>query len=486
MKNIYQKIIFCLVIACPVMLFGQSLDTLSLEQLIALAEKRSLVSAEAKFDMESATYTFSIFKSGLKPQISGTARLPNYAKTSSEIIQPDGTVLFQPITNNNSSIGIQAIQNIVSTGGAIFLESNLQRFDNLESKEKFYNGAPFRLGIIQPLFQFNPLKWDKKIEPIKYLEAEKKFDADMEQIKLEATALFFNLLIAREDLNIAISNRENNQTIFDVAKERFELGKISENDLMALRLELVSASRNAKRAEQAVRMASARIFTFLGISYDHQMIWPGIPEVKEEFTVEAEFAIKQALANRPEVESLKRRILEAERNLAEIKGQSGLNADLTASIGFSRGATALEDIYIDPRQEQFVSISLSLPIVDWGRQKNQIALSKATRDLTQKRMQQERLQLETDIKQMVDQFKNIQQELALVKELKKIAQDRFEITKQSYLLSAISLTELTLAQREKDQAAREYIATLSQFWTSYYGLQVLTIYDFNKNKKINH
>lgn len=484
MKRSYTQLIFCLLAIGSVNGFSQNLDTLSLDNLFDYASQQSINGKEAKFDRRSADINFSIYKAGLKTQINGTARLPNYAKTSREIVQPDGTVLFQPITNNNSSIGLQALQNISSTGGTVFLESNLQRFDNLESNEKFYNGAPIRLGISQPIFGFNQLKWDKKLEPMKVKEAQKKYQADMEAIKIDATNLFFNLLVANEDLNIAISNKASNQSIFNIAEERYELGSISQNDLMALKLELISATRNKKRAEQAVRSASSQLYTFLGLSYDHQMIVPKTPEVNAEITIQASRALQEALKNRFEIDAMARSLMEAEMDIAATKGNGGLNADLNASIGLARGATNLEDIYSDPKQEQFVTLSLNIPIIDWGQQKNKVALSRAKRDLVQEQIQQERLALETDIKQLIAQFQNLQEELELVKELKTIAQERFEITKSSYILGAISITDLTLAQREKDQAVREYISTLSLFWSNYYALQSISLYDFKKDQKI--
>jgi outer membrane protein TolC len=65
--------------------------------------------------------------------------------------------------------------------------------------------------------------------------------------------------------------------------------------------------------------------------------------------------------------------------------------------------------------------------------------------------------------------------------MKQLAQERFEIIKESFVLGAISITDLTLAQREKDQTAREYIFTLSQYWQNYYELKTMTLYDFDNN-----
>ncbi len=484
---LFYSLIFPIAIGTPLISFAQrSIDTLSLDQLIQLAKRQTIDSDAAALDLETAKLNYKLFQTNLKPQVNGIARLPNFSRTSTEIVQPDGTIRFQSISNNNSSVGLELVQNIASTGGAIFMESNLQRFDNFNSDEQFYNGAPIRLGFFQPLFAFNELKWSKKLEPLRLRIAEKNFEADMEQINLDASTLFFNLLIANEDLNIAVSNKASNQTLFDIAQERFKLGKISNNDLMALRLELISATRNEQRAKQAVQFASAELYAFLGINYTDEMIVPITPEVNNDITVDAAFALEQAMKNRPEIDALNQLLLNAERDIAEARGTGGLRADLSASVGLARGSDVLSDIYNDPKQEQFVSLSLNIPIVDWGRQKTRVALTKAQRDFTVKQVEQDRLTFETNVKQIVQRFQNLQEELRLVSELKSIAQERFEITKESYLLSAISLTELTLAQREKDQSVREYISTLGRFWSNYYQLQLITIYDFDKQQKINY
>ena len=62
--------------------------------------------------------------------------------------------------------------------------------------------------------------------------------------------------------------------------------------------------------------------------------------------------------------------------------------------------------------------------------------------------------------------------------------DRFEISRQRYVLGDISITDLTIAQREKDQAQRDYIDTLRNYWFAYFQLRKLTGYDFENNSPI--
>ena len=471
----------------PNSIFGQNnLQTLSLENFLELAKENSIAGDEAKIDWQAAQLNYSIFKAGLKPQLSAFANFPNFANTFAEAQQPDGTILFPRINNNNSALGLNLSQDIPLTGGNVFVQSNLQRFDDFTNDKIFYNGTPFRIGFFQPLFGFNNLKWAKKIEPILLQEAEKKLTADLEAINNRTTELFFNLLIAHENMQIAISNKNSNETLLTIANEKFELGKISKNGLLQLQFELASANKNKKQAEQSVRLASSMIYTFLGKKHHGEMIQPIAPDIKTLINVDLTIALREGLKNRFEQINFARQQMEADRDVEKAKRENGIQANLSASFGLTRGATNVGDIYSDPQQQQFVQLQLSVPILDWGAQKSRMTLANAERDFLRKNITQSKLELEANIQQTVDAFNNLQEQLQLNQEMKQLAQERFEITKESFVLGAISITDLTLAQREKDQTAREYIFTLTQYWQNYYELRAMTVYDFKKQKGINH
>lgn len=484
--QLFTLSIFILLPFANVLLGQNDLQTLSLDKLMKLAKQESIDGAAAKLDWETAQLNFNIFKAGLKPQLSANANLPNFANTFAEIQQPDGTILFPRINNNNSALGLELTQNVPMTGGSVFVQSNLQRFDDFTNDKSSYNGTPFRIGFYQPLFGFNSLKWDKKIEPMILREAEKKYTNDIESINTQAAELFFNLLVANENLQIALSNKASNETLLTIAEEKFELGVISKRALLQLQLELASANKNKKQAEQSVRLASSSIYTFLGKTHNGEMIQPIAPEVKTLINTDLTIALREGINNRFEQDFYSRRLIEAERDVDQAKKEGGFQADLTASFGLTRGASNVGDIYSDPQQQQFIQLQLSVPIVDWGAQKSTVLLAKTQRDFIKKNITQNKLQLEANIKQTLDAFQNLQEQLQLNQEMKQLAQERFEITKESFVLGAISITELTLAQREKDQTAREYIFTLSQYWQNYFTLRTMTIYDFEKQEKIIH
>ncbi|MFK8105005.1 MAG: TolC family protein [Saprospiraceae bacterium] len=475
--------LLCLLCA-PSWSYAQStLDSLSLEDLVELARQQTLQSKEARLNLEVAQLSYQNYRAGLKPQLVGNANFPNYAKTFSETTQPDGTVRFQPILNNNSAVGLSLTQAITSTGGTLFVDSDLQRFDDFENDQSFYNGLPIRIGFLQPIGAFNPLKWAKKIEPVRLKEAKKQYFLDRESSIGRTTALFFQLLIAQQNLNIAITNKESNQKLFEIANERYELGQISYNNLLQLKLELAAAAQQTQSALQSVRNTSADIYALLGQTFDGKIIKAKMP-VLTELEIELATALEEALQNRADLDRHQRLILESDRAISQAKRDNGFQAQLSASFGFARSAQNLQDIYTDAQQEQLVQFQLQIPILDWGRRKSAVGIAQVRKTYTQALIQQERLNLKVSLQQLVDQFNSLKQELNLIQEVKNIAEERFKISQESFVLGAISITDLSIAQQEKDRAVRGYLSTLGQYWQTYYELRTSALYDFKNDKKI--
>lgn len=449
----------------------------SLEGIIREAQQNALPRAAAERDLKTVKLDAKILGANLLPQLSGFANLPNYARTFQEVVQPNGTIAFQPIRNNNSSVGLLATQRIAATGGLFFLRSDLQRFDDFENDDFQYNGLPFRFGFQQEIFGFNPWKWDKKTQALEQSRADKKYRYDLAQISLESTRLYFDLLIARQNFSIAEANVNNNIELLKIAAKRFELGVISENDYLQLELAKVSAENSKAGAEQSVKLAEAALLNYLGRN-DETALSPSIPQPEGEVKVETAAAIAAARKNRFDTDNYLLQILEAERNTEQMQRETGLNMTLNASIGYSRSAKDIKTIYNDPQNEQFLQVSLSLPIIDWGRRKAQVEQTVLAEDFTRRSVRQQELEFEQEIKNSLLRLEIVQEQLKLSAKQQEIARKRFDIAKESFVLGAISTTDLGIAQQEKDFALRDYILTLRNYWVSYYELKRNTLLEF--------
>ncbi|MEL6865304.1 MAG: TolC family protein [Bacteroidota bacterium] len=464
--------------------WGQS-QTLSLEEVILKAQGASLLAQKAQNLKTTSFWEWRTFKSNYKPQIVLSGRLPGFSRTSQEVVQPDGTIKFQAVSQSNILSEITLSQPIGATGSTVFIASNLQRFDDLNQDSRIYNAVPFQLGIDQPFFAFNQLKWDKKIEPLRYRESEQTFLVDMENIAVSAVDLFFYLLVAQIDYTIAATNVSNTDTLYQIAEQKHDMGLISRSDLIQLRLERLRAGQSLSNAEQDLEIAKLNLRLFLREqdSVDWELQLPGKgPEIQ----IPKDKALREAKANRPDILSFRRRNLEAEMALAKAKGTTGFSASLFASIGFAQTAGTIDAVYQDPPSQQLISLEFTLPIIDWGRTKSQIETAKANLQLEQNEIQQDQIDFEQSLLTELTLFRRYFKQVGLSKEVDELSQMRYNIAQERFLIGDLSITDLTLALREKDQARKDYIRSLWSYWKSYYSIRELTLYDFASNQKIKY
>lgn len=80
----------------------------------------------------------------------------------------------------------------------------------------------------------------------------------------------------------------------------------------------------------------------------------------------------------------------------------------------------------------------------------------------------------------------MKEQVGLTAQADSIAGEKYKIAKERYVLGDLSITDLSIAFQENDQAKRDYVAALRDFWGAYYQLRFLSLYDFEKNEKINY
>ena len=461
----------------------QDAKQLTLQQVVDMAKNQSIAARQAATAKKTKYWEYRNFQSNYKPQLVLDGNLPAFSRSFIQVIQPDGTVLFQPIKNNNSAVGLSLSQNILKTGGLLYATTQLQRFDDFERKNKLYNGTLFAVGFNQPLFRFNPLKWDKKIEPLKYNESQQEYIESLELIALRANNYFFDLLLGQVNLTIAETNLTNTEGILRIAREKFDIGKNSRNEILQLQLENLKAQKAVGTAKRDVEITTLNLRSFIGLQGDEK-IQLLEPQSVIEISILSEKALKEAFDNRADAIGYQRRLLEAERNLTKAKADNGLNATLNATLGFSNRGARVTDLLNQPQNQQTVSIDFTMPILDWGRSQSRLKTAEANRQLTQYTIEQDKQIFKQEIYTQVTLFDMLRSQLSLTAQADSIASEKYQIAQDRYVLGNLSITDLSIAFTEKDQAKRDFIDALRNIWAAYYRLRWLTLYDFEKGEKI--
>lgn len=453
----------------------------SLSDVVQLSRSQSTAWLSAETRKENEYWQYKTFRSDYSPQLLLTGTLPSYNKSVTPVTQPDGNVIYREVNNNTLQLDLGLRQIIGPTGGEVFVSTNLSRYDDFILDYSQYSGQPFAIGLNQPIFQFNQYKWNKLIKPLVYEESQKRYFEELELISINATRRFFDLLLAQISHDIATKNVNSNDTIYQIARGRYNLGKITENDLLQIELNLVNSQLQVSQAIVDQQSASLNLKSFIGLAANEsiQLI---LPEDIPRFNVDENVALNEAKKNKSDEVSFERRKLEAQQEVVRAKRTSGVNMNLQAAYGLNNQGAAIGDVYTNPVDGLRVGLQMNVPIVDWGRQKARMMTAQANMKLVEYQLIQDQITFEQDILTQVRNFNMLREQLKARTKSDQIANKAYNISKQLFLIGKISITALNQALASKDLAKQNYIGTLRDFWLAYYQLREKTLYDFHHDQ----
>jgi outer membrane protein TolC len=185
-----------------------------------------------------------------------------------------------------------------------------------------------------------------------------------------------------------------------------------------------------------------------------------------------------ARENNPQFLALRQQIMEAEQQVDRTRKEAMFNASVLASIGFNQVADNFRGAFRDPMQQNVVSLTVSIPLIDWGVRRGKHNIARNELNVTQISAQQSELSIEEDLIMTVGDFNVRQQLIASAEEALDLAQMAYAETKQRFMIGKADINSLTLSLQRQQSAQRNYIDALRNCWLSYYKIRKLTLYDF--------
>lgn len=451
---------------------------LTLEQAIRIAQENSYSAQVAQFSFMASYWNYRSFKAQLKPAVNLNGTLGSFDHSLVETRNyEDGRINY---VNNNSLVNYLTLsvdQSIAATGGTISLQSYLYRLDQFSYNETTWKAQPLRISYTQPLKTYNTLKWNKKIAPVEYQVAQRDYLAAMQDIAIQVTSLFFNVLSAQSNLKQSEASLADRDSLLVSAQRRLALGTTSKSEVLQLELSAINArvSVNTNRLNLNDRMY--QLFAYLRVKdYENAELIP--PYFVPEVILSVDDVLNKAIANSSYTLEKKEELLNAEMALAQAKSNRGLQLTLRSELGLSQSAHNFRGAYTSPLDNEIVGLSLSLPIFDWGVSRGKVKMAQARLDMVRTQQEQAYLDYVQNLNKKVLQFNMQPQQCQDALRAQEIAEERYGITRRRFETGAISVTDLNTAQQELESAKAQYINQLYTFWSDYYSLQKSTLHDW--------
>lgn len=450
---------------------------MSLAECVQMAREYSSEALMAKHRFRAAYWRYRSYRAEFLPSLRLNGDLPNFNRRLVRYQSEDGSYKYIPENAMNISMGLSLNQVIPWTGTTLYVQTEADRSDLFGERRKTeYMTVPLQVGVRHNFFGVNELKWKKRIEPKLYEEAKREYLQRLEGISQQAANLFFEQILAQQNLAIAKLNYANADTLYQIAKGRYNIGTIAENDVLQMELNYLNAGSAVNEGEVNLQLAKFRLMSFLGLNdeFDWELEEP-VPLSPDPLLFED--VLQRALENSPRYISCERQRTEAQRDIATAREQMGFQVNLAMNYGFTQQAERLLDAYKDPMDQQGIRLSLAVPILDWGRGRGRVQMARSNFEMTETRLAKEREEFRQDVFVQVMRYNMLEDQLMLAGKADTIAQNRYRISHERFLIGKIDVLELDKAQVDRDASRNSYIRAIQQSWQLYYTLRQTALYD---------
>ncbi|MBG0860547.1 MAG: TolC family protein [Bacteroidales bacterium] len=463
---------------------AQEIKQLTLEDVIQLSETQSPNALMARNRFRASYWQYRTFVAEYRPSLTFQGTTPDYSNSYTRVWNSVKGEWDYVVTNVLQNLAMLSLsQNIGFTGASISLNSNLTIENDFERETQKYITTPLSIRLVQPLFRYNSLRWQKKTEPLKYAAAKQTYLSNIEAVHTEAVMRFFSLALAQINKQIAEMNFANADTLYEIAQGRYTLGTIAENELLELQLSWLNTETARKEAEMNLRDREIRLRSFLGFN-ENVRLELIVPSEVPDLQLDAQEVLDLAHANNPQLLNYQLTLLTAESNVAQAKADKGLNADLIASYGLRDQDPSFKLAYQESNRSQGVRVGLTIPILDWGLGRGRYKMAVSNLELAQVQTAQAYTDFDQNLALDVAQFNLQAEQVAIAAKSDTVAMRMYEVTKQRFLIGKIAILELNNADTKKDQNRRAFVSALQNYWNYYFNMRSLALYDFVNRKPL--
>ena len=468
---------------------AQQVKRLTFQEVIKLSETNSPNALIAKHRFRASYWSYRTFLAQYRPSLTLTGTTPDYSNAIDKVYDSNtGSYIYRATNTVSNLASLSLSQNIGLTGGAISLNSDLTLYNDLASKTggitRQYITSPVSIGLNQPIFRYNALKWQKKTEPLKYDAAMKTYLSDMESVHQQAVSNFFSLALAQINMQIAKTNFLNADTLWQMSQGRYNLGTIAQDELLQMQLSWLNTQTAQKQANMNLKDREIRLRSFLGLTADSTTLELLIPSDIPALQVSSKEVYDLAMANNPTIVTQQLAVLTAQSSLAQAKGDKGFKATLTGSFGLRDQDTKFVMAYTQPSQTQRVKLGFTLPILDWGLAGGKVKMAQSSLELAQVQADQAITDFTQNLSLNVEMFNLQASQVAIAAKSDTVGQQLYEVTKARFMIGKIAILDLNNADTKKDENRRSYVQALQNYWSYFYNMRSTALFDFVARKPL--
>lgn len=469
------------IILCPC---TNAQKIITLEEAVEHVVQHTRRARSIRLSYENSTLRFHNFQKDFLPSISFKIA-PFSFNRSFERLQnaSDGSYSYVEDYNGSSSCGMFLRQKISATGGYIEMGTSLYYLREFNSNRNSFNSRPLYISLSQPLWGGRKsFRLNKAVEFLNFSVATKRLIKSLADCQKETATLYLQAYIARNNVAYSKLMSSASDTILKHAKLELQYGRIAPHEYKQVELQWAEHAYQASLAKSTYEQSMHLLANYL--ESDNNFLLADIT-IKNHPFIDVDIAYQHALSNNPQLLENELLLATARKRLYDAKNETRASSSISLNYGINQYAHSISMAYRHPSQQQNAQITLSLPIFNWGMNRNKRRM--AENDFQQELINQEqsRNDFKLYIYRLSHDCNNAAKHLELALQAYQTAEETYIAMTRQYALARITIADLQETRNTLIEYKKTFDEALKNYVNDYYELRVLTLYDFKKHTDIN-
>lgn len=478
-----RVLVLCFGLCLTLSLGVKSQTTLTLEEALRIAQEKSLDISTSKLNLERSRKNLEAQNAALKSNFSlrlnplEFSRQRQFNETFAQWNTFEDTRTFgsfnvsQPIRMTDATVTLINQLSWQNSSNS-FQESSLKTYSN-----------NVRIELNQPLFTYNRTKLQLKELELDLENTQISYNIQSLELERNVTQSFYQVYQQQAGLQIAKEEYANQELGFEITKNKVDADLLPKEELYQAELNLATSRSSMNNQGVALENAKDAFKQAIGISL-YENIEVSYDDTFKPVLVNMKFAINHGLEKRREIRQRKISIEQSQFNLIRTNSLNEFRGDLSLSMGIFGDDPTFRNVYNSPTQSPRVSVSVIIPLWDWGEKKARLDADRATVQTQEIALDQERNNITRTIRETFRRVLNLETQVEIAAQNVKNAELTYEINLERYRNG--DLTSLDLNQYQQQLSTKK--SDLSNARTDYklelLNLKIQTLWDFEKNESL--
>lgn len=385
-----------------------------------------------------------------------------------------------------SSAAFNIVQPIIATDATVSLRNNFNWKDswseyNNTRTSGFSNNL--YLTINQPVFTYNRTKLQLTQLELNLENTELSYAMQRLSLERQVAQSFYQVYQQQQSLETSLRAYQNMQASYDIIRNKVEAGLLAQAELFQAELNLANTKSDYENKLVSLENTKDNFKVLIGMSlYDDVIVVPDIQV--DTIMIDVAFAIDQGLKNRMEMRQREISLQTAEFDMITTMAMNEFKGSVGVTVGIFGDNKNLLDIYSNPTDNQNVSLSLQVPLWDWGEKKARIRATEASIETQKISFEEQENDIIIGIRQVYRNLLNLKNQIEIAKQSIVNAQLTYELNLEKYKNGDITGMDLNQYQNQLSDREIAYTNSLISYKLELLNLKIQTLYDFEKGEPV--